>query len=694
MISLYKRRSRFIYAAVVFLMVFAAIAYFYIQRDDALDHKFFKTHAAILANDIWALNQNGADAYLQLAVKADYYKSLSVSIPGTETFISATCPPLSGLSLFLYKIRLIGVKKLSAEIIHGDQVIGILKGEKYVRVIFPLINILIFLLLLLLTAAFISHLFANRKFLEQEIRERTRHLLESERRFQDLVNLLPEIVVETNLAGDITYANEVAQKQLQLTSKRSSCANFFQFIQQNEREAARQNFQKTLNGEPSRLTELTAVDGNNRTFPILIRSTPIDNGVEVSGVRMIVIDITERRQMEEQLHRDQKMKAIGLMAGGVAHDLNNILSGIITYPELLLLDLGQQSSLRQPLEAIRQSGLDASYVVSDLLTVARGIAANKEIIAPNILIQAYLNSADFRQLQRRYPYIAVNTSLSSELRNISCSPIHVRKCLMNLITNGAEAIHGTGTVSITTDNYTIPFPLAKNRHKVSTEHFSRISIHDTGSGIAPEDIGRIFEPFYTKKVMGRSGTGLGLAVVWNTMHDHGGTVNVVSDEQGTTFELLFPSIEADLAPQPDRKNWKNYQGREETVLVVDDEPRQREIAGQLLKSLNYTVQTVASGEEAIEYARHHAPDLLVLDMLMPPGQNGRMTFEQILKIHPQQKAIIASGFADDDDVKATLAMGAKAFVQKPYTLDQIGSIIHHILYPDCPANTACRNERV
>ena len=680
MSSGYIRRSRFLYITIVFLLVFSAIAYFYIQKEDALDRKYFKTHAAILANDIWALNQNGADAYLQLAVKADYYKSLTVSLPGTETFISATCPPLTDLSLFLYRIKLIGLKKLSAEIKYSDQVIGILKGEKYVRVVFPLINILIFLLLLLLTAIFINHLFVNRKFLEQQIKERTKNLLESERRFHDLVNLLPEMVVETNLTGDITYANEAAKNQLQLTFKQSNCANFFQFIQETEREAARQNFQRMLQGELSRLVEFTAIDRNNRMFPILIRSAPINNGTEVSGARMIVIDMTERRRLEEQLHLDQKMKAIGLMAGGVAHDLNNILSGIISYPELLLLDLDQQSSLRHPLEAIRQSGLDASYVVSDLLTVARGIAANKEIVAPNLLIQAYLNSTDFLQLQTRYPEINFITELAPELRNISCSPIHVRKCLMNLITNGAEAVHGKGTISITTDNQTVPLPLSRDHEKTSTQHFSRIIIHDTGSGIAPQDIEHIFEPFYTKKVMGRSGTGLGLAIVWNTVRDHGGTVNVFSDEQGTTFELLFPGIEADLTPPPDEKDWKKYLGRGETILVIDDEQRQREIADQLLTSLHYTVQTVSSGEEAIEYVKHHTPDLLVLDMLMPPGQNGRLTFEQILKIHPQQKAIIASGYAEDDDVKATLAMGVKAFIQKPYTLEQLGSIIYQILY--------------
>ena len=672
-------RNRLWHIAVVFLLVFFAIAYLYSQRADAIDIKYFKTHAAILANDIWALNQNGADAYLQLAVKADYYKSLSISIPGNEIFASATCPPLTGLSSFLYRIRLIGSKKLSAEIKHDKQTIGTLKGEKYVRIIFPLINILIFLLLLLLTAIFINYLFDNRKFLEQQIRERTRNLLESERRFHDLVNLLPEMVVETNLTGDITYANEAAKNQFQLTIKQSDSANIFQFIHENDRALAKQNFQRTLQGDPSRLVEYTAIDGNNRIVPILIRSAPIDNGTEISGARIIVIDITERRQMEQQLHRDQKMKAIGLMAGGVAHDLNNILSGIISYPELLLLDLDQESSLRRPLESIRQSGLDASYVVSDLLTVARGIAANKEIIAPNVLIEAYLNSPDFRQLQIRYPQISFITSMAPELRNISGSPIHVRKCLMNLITNGAEAIQGTGSISIITENYTVPLALAEGSGNESTDDFSRITIRDTGSGIAPQDLEHIFEPFYTKKVMGRSGTGLGLAVVWNTMRDHGGSVNVISNTQGTTFELIFPSIATDLTPVPEQKDWRDHQGQRETILIIDDELRQREIAGQLLTSLNYTVHSVSSGEEAIEYVRHHTPDLLVLDMLMPPGQNGRTTFEQILKIHPRQKAIIASGFADDDEVKATLAMGAKAFIQKPYTFDQIGSIISKIL---------------
>ncbi len=678
--SVYNSINRYLYISFIFLIVFSFITYIYIQRTDRLDRKSFNTQAAILANDIWALNKNGASAYLQLAVQTHHYKSLTISIPGADSFISVTSPPLSDLSFFLYKIKLIGLKNLSRNIIYNGKIIGVLRGEQYVQVIFPLINILIFLLLISLTLIFIVHLFINRKFLEQQIQERTRNLLESERRFHDLVNLLPEMILETDLTGNITYANKVAKNQLQLSLEQDTTPNFFDLIKEEEREGAQKNFQKSLNGERSGLIEFTACDKNNKIYPILIRSAPIKKNNQVCGTRMIVIDITEQRLLENQLHSDQKMKAIGLMAGGVAHDLNNILSGIISYPELLLLDLDQDSNLRRPLEAIRRSGLDASEVVSDLLTVARGIAANKEIIAPNRLIRAYLESTDFQQLKARYPLVSFNTNLAEDLQNISCSPIHVRKCLMNLIINGVEAIQGRGTLSIISSNYDQNLSLSKSELNPTEGKFIKIIIHDDGSGIAPHDMDHIFEPFYTKKFMGRSGTGLGLAVVWNTMRDHGGRVNVISNQEGTTFELYFPSVEAKLDPPPKPTDWRRFRGHGETILVIDDEFCQREIAKQLLTSLNYSVQTVSSGEEAIKYVKSTTVDLLVLDMIMPLGQNGRISFEKILKLHPGQKAVIASGFAQDEDVQATLAMGAKAFISKPYTIARLALTIYKILH--------------
>ncbi|EKD33861.1 MAG: hypothetical protein ACD_75C02570G0002 [uncultured bacterium] len=680
MISIYNSRSRYFYIPLLFVAVFACIALMYIKRTASSDLNQFRTHATILANDVWALNETGAKAYLQLAVNANHYKSLGVTLTDDESFQKVVNTPLTGLSAFLYKLGMIRVKNLSAAIMHEDETIGTLYGEQYVRVIFPLFNILIFLLFVLLTTIFVIYLFINRRYLEQQVQERTQNLRESERRFHDLVDLLPEMVLETNLYGRIVYANKAAKNQLSLGLQSESSSYFSDFIVAPDRPRAIQAFHNSLNLETSGLQEFTVKDRDGQTFPVLLRAAPIIKSHEVTGARMIIVDITERHRLEEQLRRDQKMKAIGLMAGGVAHDLNNILSGIISYPELLLLDLEEGNRLRRPLESIRRAGLDASEVVSDLLTVARGIAANREVINPNSLIGDYLASPDFNQLRARVPLIGFNSSLAPDLHNISCSPIHIRKCLMNLITNGVEAIQGKGTISITTVNHTQHDTASHNTQILPGGSYVKIIVSDSGSGIAPHEIDHIFEPFYTKKVMGRSGTGLGLAVVWNTMRDHGGVVSVMSDKHGTTFELFFPSVVERVSEEPAVLDWRELKGNRESVLVIDDEPRQREIASQLLTSLNYSVTTVSSGEKAVEYLQSHSVDILVLDMIMAPGQSGRITYEKILKIRPGQKVIIASGFAEDDDVKLTLALGAGAFVAKPYTLEQIGSAIYKILH--------------
>ena len=672
-------RNCYLQVPLLFLVIFSFIALIYIKQAAHRDLKQFETHAIIIANDVWALNEAGVKAYLQLAVNANHYKSLGVAIPGDESFHTVMSQPLTGLSEFLYQVGLIRVKNLSIAIMHEDTAIGMLYGEQYVRVIFPLFNILIFLLFVLLTASFVVHLFLNRRYLEQQVQERTQNLRESERRFHDLVDLLPEMVLETNLDGHILYANKAAKNQLGLIFQSESAASFTDFIIEEDRERANQAFHDSLR-LTSGLQDFTIRDHDDHTFPVLLRAAPIVKGHEVTGARMIIVDITERHRLEEQLRRDQKMKAIGLMAGGVAHDLNNILSGIISYPELLLLDLEEDNRLRRPLESIRRAGLDASEVVSDLLTVARGISANREVTNPNKLITDYLASPDFQQLRSRVPLITFHNSLAPDLGNISCSPIHIRKCLMNLVTNGVESIQGKGTVSIVTANHFQHIAAPYNSQILPEGAYAKIIVGDSGTGIAPHEIDHIFEPFYTKKVMGRSGTGLGLAVVWNTMRDHGGVVSVVSDKHGTTFELFFPTVAERVAEEAAVMDWRTLKGNRESVLVIDDEPRQREIASQLLTSLNYSVATVSSGEKAVEYLKGHTADILILDMIMAPGQNGRVTYEEILKIHPGQKAVIASGFAEDDDVRQTLALGAGAFVAKPYTLEQIGSVIYKTLH--------------
>ena len=396
------------------------------------------------------------------------------------------------------------------------------------------------------------------------------------------------------------------------------------------------------------------------------------------AVTVISTDITDRVQAEEerlklqdQLQRDQKMKAIGLMAGGVAHDLNNILSGIVSYPELLLMDLPENSPLRKPIKTIQESGMRASDVVADLLTVARGVAMVKEVSNLNSQIEGYLNSVEHQQLAAMHPFITFKTEIAPDLLNISCSPIHIKKALMNLVVNASEAIEGRGIIAISTTNQYLDEPL-KGYGDIRIGEYAVLTVADDGSGITPGDLERIFEPFYTKKVMGRSGTGLGLAIVWNMVQDHKGYISVKSSRKGTVFALYFPITRQALAALKEAVPLVDYLGHREKILVVDDDERQREIAGEILTRLGYNAEAVSSGEEAIQYVKEHPLDLIVLDMIMPKGINGLETYKAIIKIRPGQKVIIASGYSRTKEVQIAQGLGAGKYIKKPYTLEKIG----------------------
>jgi PAS domain S-box-containing protein len=385
-------------------------------------------------------------------------------------------------------------------------------------------------------------------------------------------------------------------------------------------------------------------------------------------------DVTQQVVLERKLARAEKMQAIGLMASGVAHDLNNILSGIVSYPELLLLKLPENSDLRKSVMAIHESGKRAATVVADLLTVARGAAAEWEVHDLNQMVREYLESPECTKLKELYPHISRQVNLDATEPFISCSQTHIKKCLMNLVTNAAEAIGEQGVVKIATRNRYLV--MEKGKQGLPEGQYIVLTVEDNGPGISETDLEHIFEPFYTRKVMGRSGTGLGLTVVWNTVQDHGGRIQVESSDGGTVFQLFFPIADgqAPRAEQDDDGAF-NPNGNQEHLLLVDDEPQLREIAAQILEGLNYKVDLAESGEQAVEFIKKQPVDLVLIDMLMEPGMNGRQTFEEIVRIEPGQKAIIVSGFSESSDAKAALKLGAKGFLKKPYSIDQLAMAI-------------------
>jgi two-component system cell cycle sensor histidine kinase/response regulator CckA len=386
-------------------------------------------------------------------------------------------------------------------------------------------------------------------------------------------------------------------------------------------------------------------------------------------------DVTKERQLEARLQRAQKMEAIGTLAGGVAHDLNNILSGIVSYPELLLMDLPADSPLVGPVQTIRQSGEKAAAIVQDLLTLARRGVAVTEVVNLNRIVGDYLRNPEHAKLLRFHADVRVDARLADDLFNVMGSPVHLSKTLMNLVSNAAEAMPGGGTIVIATENRYVDHPIGEYDH-VEEGDYAVLTVSDTGEGIAPEDRERIFEPFFTKKVMGRSGTGLGMAVVWGTVKDHRGYIDLQSTEgRGTTFSLYFPVTREAVRPETARFSMADYRARGERILVVDDVPEQRQLAASMLTRLGYHVATAASGEEAEAYLREQSVDLVVLDMIMDPGIDGLETYRRLRAIRRQQRAVIASGFSETGRVRAAQALGAGAYVKKPYTLEILAKTV-------------------
>ncbi|GAB6145222.1 hybrid sensor histidine kinase/response regulator [Desulfocicer niacini] len=387
---------------------------------------------------------------------------------------------------------------------------------------------------------------------------------------------------------------------------------------------------------------------------------------------------TERREIEIKLQRAEKMEALGTLAGGVAHDLNNILSGIVSYPELLLMDIPKENSLHAPLLMIQQAGERAAVVVQDLLTLARrGVTAN-EVLDLLTVVSDYLDSPEYRKLLESHSGVKVETDFNDRGLKIKGSRVHIAKTVMNLVANAAEAIPEIGTVRITiSPHHSDAVDLADKA--MPAGDLLMLSVSDTGSGIRSEDLEHIFEPFYTTKVMGKSGSGLGMAVVWGTVKDHNGHIDIQSKVGfGTNVTIYFPAGEYAKSPKiqeiPESIGMENKR-----ILVVDDLEEQRIITVSMLKKMGFQAMAVASGEAALHVLTERRFDLLILDMMMEPGMDGLETYRRSLKLNPDQQAVIASGYSKTDHIKELRKLGNCGYIKKPFLLNDLKRVLRDAL---------------
>ncbi len=526
---------------------------------------------------------------------------------------------------------------------------------------------------------------------EIQVRKRSEHKLrESEGKYRLLAENITDVIWTMDLDTRFTYISPAVEKLQGWSAQEVLQLKIEDVMPPRSLELALKIIGEQLElgektGDYNRLQtvelELLRKDGSVIWAEITASFILDDQQIPI-GILGVTRDITERRkalleqeELRNRLARSKKMEAIGTLAGGVAHDLNNILSGILSYPELLLLDLPADSPLRKPIETIQESGKKAAAIVQDLLTLARRGVAVSEVVNINDIVNIYLASPELKKILHFHSTVAVDTRLAPDLMNILGSPVHLGKTLMNLVSNAAEAMPDGGKLTIKTENRYVDAPI-RGYEEVVEGNYVILEVSDTGIGISPEEIGRIFEPFYTKKIMGRSGTGLGMAVVWGTVKDHHGKILVESSPGvGTVFSIYLPVTDERPVIVAKSDTLEQLRGHGEKILVVDDVREQREIASQILSHLGYSVAAVSSGEEAVDYLQSNVADLIVLDMIMDPGMDGLQTYRHIKRIQRQQKAVITSGYSETKQVQETQALGAGEYVKKPYTIQSIGRAI-------------------
>jgi two-component system cell cycle sensor histidine kinase/response regulator CckA len=400
-----------------------------------------------------------------------------------------------------------------------------------------------------------------------------------------------------------------------------------------------------------------------------------DDKGEPRSILVINTDVTERKKVEAQLLRAQRMESIGTLAGGIAHDLNNILSPILMAVQMLQLKVDDDAA-HQWLDILQANAERGADMVRQVLSFARGVEGERVMLQPKHLVKEVI-----KILKDTLPKsIEIKFDVASDLWPISADATQVHQVLMNLCVNARDAMPGGGELFVRAENVTLDDNFVRMHIEAKPGKFVMISVADTGCGMSPEVVGRIFEPFFTTKGIGK-GTGLGLSTALTIVRSHGGFANVYSEpRKGAQFSIYLPAIESAVTERVERKRLDLPSGHGELILVVDDEDAIRQITKGMLETFNYRVLTASDGTEAVAlYAQHREEVAAVLTDMMMPFMDGPATIRALQKMNPQVKIIAASGLAAGDKSAEAAALGARMFLPKPYTAEKLLKALAEIL---------------
>ncbi len=393
---------------------------------------------------------------------------------------------------------------------------------------------------------------------------------------------------------------------------------------------------------------------------------------KAKSILIVNTDITQKKSLESQFLRAQRLESIGTLSSGIAHDLNNVLAPILMTAQLLESQLHDERSKRL-LPILINNAKRGANLVKQVLSFTRGMEGDRTLVQPKHLIN------EIKQVVREtFPKtIQVTDEIPQSLWMIPGDPTQLHQVVMNLCVNARDAMPNGGELTISATNFTVDENYAQMHLDAEVGCYMMISVNDTGIGIAPEILDRVFEPFFTTKELGK-GTGLGLSTVLGIVKSHSGFIHVQSDiNKGSSFQVYLPAQQVDETQEETERDYP--QGKGELILVVDDEDSIRDITKKSLESYNYKAITASDGIEAIAlYAEHRDEISIVLTDIIMPAMDGLTTIRTLQKINPKVKIIAVSGLVSSDKIKAVSEIGIKAFLSKPYTAKQLLETIGNV----------------
>ena len=434
---------------------------------------------------------------------------------------------------------------------------------------------------------------------------------------------------------------------------------------------------RSLRGEPITGLEATQERKDGTSFSAAIWTSGLEDRAEgVSGILVMVADVSDRKQLEEQLRLSQKMEAVGRLAGGIAHDFNNLLTIILGYNGMVIEDVGNLPNAMEKAREVQRAAERAASLTKQLLTFSRRQVLQPLVIDLNEVVR------NLERLLRRVigEDIDFAVRLEPTLAPLRADPSHIDSVIMNLVVNARDAMPLGGKLTVETANVNLDEESAQIHAGIIPGPYVQLAIRDTGQGMNEETQRRIFEPFFTTKELGK-GTGLGLSIVYGIVKQSGGDIRVYSQEgKGTTFKIYLPAIARDIGVESTKRPAAVSHRGTEVILLVEDEGDVRRLVRAMLAKQGYTVLETRKVHESIQICKdYHDPIHLLLTDVVMPELSGPELAEELAKLHPEMRVLYMSGYADTAIFRHGVLMPNTAFIQKPFISEDLNKKVREVL---------------